>query len=64
MRTLQSKGRLLVMVKQRRLPFRAVVTPGARRHPSFRKLEAMDICVACLAFRRRYLEISVNQCGF
>ena len=61
MRTLQSKRRLSVVVEQRWLPSRAVVTSGTRRYPCFRKLLAMNIRVACLALRRRCLELHVDE---
>lgn len=57
MRTLQRKGGFLVVIKPRGLPLRTVVTTAAVGHTSFRKLHAMDIRVARLAFRRRSLEI-------
>jgi hypothetical protein len=61
MRTLQSKGSLFVMVKQRRLPFRTVVTSGAQRHSGLGKLHAMNIRVACFALRRCSFEIDVDE---
>ena len=61
MRTLQRKRGFLVVIKPRGLPLRTVVTTSAVGHASFRKLHAMDICVARLAFRRRSLEICIHQ---
>ena len=49
------------MVEQGRLPFHAVVTPGARRDSTFRKLQAMDIRVAGLTGRRGCPEIRVHE---
>lgn len=37
------------------------MTAVARRHPSLRKLHAMNICVACFAFHRRGFEIDVDE---
>jgi hypothetical protein len=64
MRALQSEGGPLVMVEQRRLPFCAVVTFRARRRSRSRELRAVDVLVACLAFRGCCLEIRVDQIDF
>ena len=61
MRTLQGKRSFLIMIKQRGPPSRAVVTRGAGRYSSFRKLHAVDIRVARLAFCGCDPEIRVDH---
>ena len=51
MRALQSETSLLVVIEQRRLPFRAVVTAAHAVTPAFANCDAMDICMACFALR-------------
>jgi hypothetical protein len=55
---------LLVVVEQGRLPFHAVVTLGAGRDSALRKLQAMNVRMACFALRRSCLEIRIDQPGF
>lgn len=62
--TLQRKFGPLVMIEEGRLPFGAVMTLGARRKPSPRKLSTVDVLVAILTFRRRGLEIYMDQPSF
>lgn len=57
MRTLQGKVGFLVMIKAGGPPLHTVVTSAAIGHARFRKLHAMDIGMAGLAFRRCSLEI-------
>ena len=64
MHPLQRELSALVMIKQRRLPLRAVVAIGASGHPVFRELLAVDIFMALLALGGRGLEIHVDQPGF
>jgi hypothetical protein len=58
--TLQRERSLLV-IKQRRLPFGAVVAFGASRDLPARELIAMHVQVAVLALAGRKLEIDVQQ---
>ena len=51
----------LVMIKQRRLPLRAVVALRAIRHSVFRELLAVNIFMAFLTPRGCGLEIHVDQ---
>jgi len=62
--TLQGKGSAFVMVEQRRLPLRAVVTVGAGRDSIFRELLAVDILVALLTLGRRSGEIGRDELRF
>jgi hypothetical protein len=59
--SLKRKFSPLVMIEKGRLPFGAVMTVSARRNPGFGKLPAVDILVAILTFRRRGLEIHMDQ---
>ena len=54
----------LVVIKQRRLPFHAVVTLGAARDARLCELLAMHVLVAVLALRRSSFEIDIQQLGF
>lgn len=58
---LQRKFSPLVMIEKGRLPFGAVMTVGARRNPGSGKLSTVDVLVAILTFRRRGLEIHMDQ---
>ena len=60
----QRERRPLLMVKQRRLPLRAVVALGAMRNIRNCKLLPMDVVMAVFAGGRRRFEVDVDQPGF
>ena len=62
-RATQCESSTLVVIKQRRFPFHAVVTFGATRDISLRELLAMHILVAVLTLRRSSFEIDIQQVG-
>ena len=59
--SLQREISPLVVVELGWLPLRAVVAFGARSDPALGELFAVDVFVALLAFRRRYLEVHVEH---
>jgi hypothetical protein len=61
---LQSEPGPFVMIKQRGFPYRSVMTAGASRVSGLRKLQAVNIHVAGIAFRKRRLEIHVDESAF
>lgn len=63
-RATQCESSTLVVIKQRRFPFHAVVTFGAARDISLRELLAMHVLVAVLTLRRSSFEIDIQQIGF
>lgn len=63
-RALQWKCGPLVMVKQRGLPFCAVVALGAGRYLALGKLPAVDVLMTVLTFRGRSFEVHVDQTCF
>lgn len=60
----QCEGSSLVVIKQRRLPFHAVVTLDATRDISFCELLPMHVLVAVLTLGRSSFEIDIQQVGF
>jgi len=60
----QCERSTLVVIKQRRLPFHAVVTLGAARHSSFCELVRMHVLMAILTLCRCSFEIYIQQLGF
>ena len=63
-RPLQGKCGPFIVVKQRWFPPSAVVALGAGRDSTLGKLSAVDVLVAFLTFRRRGLEVHIDQTGF
>lgn len=63
-RALQGKCGPLIVVEQRGLPASAVVTLGAGRDSGLGELPAVDVLVAFLTFRRRRLEVHIDQTRF
>ena len=61
---LQRKGGRLVVVKQGRLPFRAVVAVRAWRDLPLGELSAVNVFMAVFALGRGCLEIDVHELGF
>lgn len=53
-----------VMVKQRRLPLRGIVTPDAMGDVPLSKLLTVNVLVAVFALRWRSLEIHIEHLGF
>lgn len=63
-RAAQCEFSALVMIKQRRFPFHAVVTFDAARDAGLRELLAMHVLVTVFALRRSSFEIHIQQPGF
>ena len=64
MRASQCEVRALVVIKQRRFPFHAVVTLGAARNSSLCELVRMHVLMAILTLCRGSFEIYIQQPGF
>lgn len=64
MRAAQGELSTLVVIKQRRFPFHAVVTLDAARDTSLCELLAMHVLVAVLTLGRSSFEIDIQQFGF
>lgn len=64
MRASQCEGSSLIVIKQRRLPFHAVVALGAACDFGLRELLTMDVLVAILTLHRSGFEIDIQQVGF
>ena len=60
----QCERSTLVVIKQRRLPFHAVVTLGAARNSGLCELLAMHVLVAVLTLRWSSFEIDMQQVRF
>ena len=60
-RSPQGKRRSGLMIKERRLPFGAVMTLRATRPIAFGKLLTVDVLMAVFALCRRRLKIDVDQ---
>lgn len=61
---LQGKRSPLVVIKQRRLPLRAVMTINARSHAILGELLAVNVFVAVLALGGRGREVGGDKLGF
>lgn len=64
MRTSQGKCCSLLVIKQRRLPFHAVMTLGAPCDVGLCKLLPMNLFVTVFALRGRRPEVYIHQPGF
>lgn len=64
MRASQSELRPLVVIKQRRFPFHAVVTLGAARNSGLCELVRMHVLMAVLTLHRSRFEIDIQQVRF
>ena len=63
-RATQCESSTLVVIKQRRFPFHAVVTFGAARNSSLCELVRMHVLMAILTLCRGSFEIYIQQPGF
>ena len=64
MRASQCEVRTLVVIKQRRFPFHAVVTLGAPRNSGLCELVRMHVLMAVLTLHRSSFEIDIQQVRF
>ena len=63
MRALQGEGGTRFVIEQRWFPFGVVMTLGALRHASLRKLAAVDVLVTLVALGRRRREVHLADRG-